>query len=279
MIPDSPLERWLERHPYLASIAQFQRLLDHGGNVPPLATAGVERWQAHAADAARGLPLLRGAGGIELARGAAGAFRGLVENVATGLPDPLAPACRELVALLQRSPAEPVRVIEWVVTGAEPPPAVADPGLLRLLCWTALRRHLAPVSDAFGAWAGREAWREGHCPTCGALPVMAQLVPGENVRQRLLSCGHCRTRWGFRRVGCPFCGNESGARVDVLEVEGEELRLDACQECRGYVKTYTGAGQEALFLADWSTLHLDLLARERGFQRRGESLYDLPPAA
>jgi len=42
------------------------------------------------------------------------------------------------------------------------------------------------------------------------------------------------------------------------------------------VKTYTAEGDEELFLADWPTLHLDLLARGRGLRRLGTSLYELP---
>jgi FdhE protein len=53
------------------------------------------------------------------------------------------------------------------------------------------------------------------------------------------------------------------------------LRLDVCHACRGYVKTYVGDGGERVLLADWSSLHLDVLARDRGLERRGESLYDL----
>jgi FdhE protein len=279
MTTDAPLERWLERHSYLASIAKFQRLLDGGAGGQALAGLGVEAWEASSSQVGLGECLLCGVDGLPLARGAAGLLGEIAGRVgAAELPDPLARDCRALAALLGQSPEEPAHAIEWAL-GEAAAPAVANPGLLRLLVWTALRRHLAPVIDAFRAWPGRLEWHQGHCPTCGALPVMAQLVPGDNGRQRLLACGHCRTRWEFRRVGCPFCDHESGARVDVLEVEGEELRLDACQECRGYLKTYTGAGDEGLFLADWSTLHLDVLARQRGFTRRGESLYDLPPDA
>jgi FdhE protein len=62
----------------------------------------------------------------------------------------------------------------------------------------------------------------------------------------------------------------------VLEVQDEPgLRLDVCEACKGYVKTYDGEGREALLLADWPTLHLDVIARERGYVRHGASLYEL----
>jgi len=41
------------------------------------------------------------------------------------------------------------------------------------------------------------------------------------------------------------------------------------------VKAYAGAGREVLLLADWPTLVLDAMAVERGYARRGASLFDL----
>ena len=43
----------------------------------------------------------------------------------------------------------------------------------------------------------------------------------------------------------------------------------------GYLKTYVGNGEERAFPVDWTRLHLDVLARERGLKRVGASLYDL----
>jgi FdhE protein len=66
-----------------------------------------------------------------------------------------------------------------------------------------------------------------------------------------------------------------------VAVEGEGgLRIDFCESCRAYLKTYDGQGNEALLLADWTSLHLDLVAADRGLERRAASLYGFaPPAA
>jgi FdhE protein len=105
---------------------------------------------------------------------------------------------------------------------------------------------------------------------------MGTLVSIAEGRGRQLACGCCRTRWAFKRVACPFCGNEDANRLGVLELDQEpELRLDVCEECKGYVKTYTGTRDLELVLSDWPTLHLDVLARDRGYERRGASLYEL----
>jgi hypothetical protein len=53
-----------------------------------------------------------------------------------------------------------------------------------------------------------------------------------------------------------------------VTIEGEPgLRIDHCEACRGYLKTYDGQGHESLFLSDWSSLHLDLIAHD-DFHRR-----------
>jgi len=59
-------------------------------------------------------------------------------------------------------------------------------------------------------------------------------------------------------------------------VEGEGgLRIEYCDGCLAYLKTYDGEGSEAVPLADWTSLHLDLLARERGLKRMAASLYEV----
>jgi FdhE protein len=62
----------------------------------------------------------------------------------------------------------------------------------------------------------------------------------------------------------------------VVSVEGEAgLRIDYCDVCSGYLKTYDGEGSESVLLADWTSLHLDMIARDRGLKRLAASLYDL----
>jgi FdhE protein len=105
---------------------------------------------------------------------------------------------------------------------------------------------------------------------------MAQLRRTGKGRERYLSCGCCGTRWNYQRTGCPFCGNPDQDKLEILELEEEkDFRIDVCHSCNGYLKTYTREGDEDLLLADWSTLHLDVLARQQGLQRRSNSLYEL----
>jgi FdhE protein len=105
---------------------------------------------------------------------------------------------------------------------------------------------------------------------------MGQLVGKDPGRLRLLSCGCCRTRWRYRRTGCPFCENRDDHRLSVLDIDGEDgLRIDYCETCRGYLKTYSGEGNEGVLLADWTSLHLDIVARDRGLKRLAGSLFEM----
>jgi FdhE protein len=103
---------------------------------------------------------------------------------------------------------------------------------------------------------------------------MAQLVGVDPGRIRLLSCGCCATRWQFKRTGCPFCETDAQRLMSVTIDAEPGLRIDHCESCGGYLKTYDGQGYEKLLLSDWSSLHLDLIAHDRGLKRMAASLYE-----
>ena len=104
---------------------------------------------------------------------------------------------------------------------------------------------------------------------------MAQLVGADPGRMRLLTCGRCETQWRYGRTMCPFCETDAQKLMSIA-IEGEGgLRVDHCEACKGYLKTYDGQGHERILLADWTSLHLDQLALDRGLQRKATSLYDI----
>jgi FdhE protein len=274
---DQARKQWIEQHPYLAQIAEFQgRVEEAAAGAAPEAVAA-PGFEAYAEEYAKGVPLLRSER-VELdavERGAAVLERMLDRLAGAPFPESLAGAFQGLRERFRAAPEERLRAMAWVAGGGEGE-APADPGLLNYLGWTALSRVLAPVIEAFGRWRDEDRWMRAHCPTCGALPVQAVLVPADAGRERHLACGCCGTRWRYKRLGCPYCANDVQGRVDLLEVEGEDgLRIDVCQDCKGYVKTVTRENAPALLLADWPTIHLDAVAREKGYERKGASLYDL----
>jgi len=267
-------EDWLATHAFLEPVARLVARAEAAAAGIACPAAELPQWSDYAADYEAGVALLRSADvAIDLAP--AGVMTlALLDALAESAPtDRVAADARMLGAELAREPGGAQRVADVLL--GEDAGNVASPGLLRFLGWTAARRFLQPVLVAFAKWRDQERWQRSHCPVCGALPAMAQLVGVDPGRMRFLACGCCSSRWRYRRTACPFCEDDS-QRLQVLAVEGEGgLRLDHCLLCRGYLKTYAGQGNEDVMLADWTSLHLDVLAHDRGLERKAASLYSL----
>jgi FdhE protein len=266
---------WLTRHPYLQPMADLQALVEAALSETPSVTAAVPLWGSYVVDFHNGIPLLHSSSvGIDLIS-AEFTLRVLLERLVSRLPEKLAYQVRGLNIELDGELAAPGRIADWLLE-RDGYITVQNQGLLRYLGWAALARYLRPVVDAFAAWRDEERWFRNYCPTCGSPPTMAQLVGIDPGRRRVLACGRCNSRWWFQRIGCPFCEVENGHRLTALTVAGESgLRIDYCDSCGGYLKTYDGQGSERVLLADWTSIHLDVLACDRGLKRLGASLYEI----
>jgi len=269
------LEKWISAHPYLRPIAEFHAQVTEAMNHAAMAKAGIPDWPNYAVDYREGLPLLRSShtelNYMDLERIVASLLEQLV---ITPLPGPLKRECLDIWGQFQSSSEVRWRAVAALLGNEEL--AVLHPGLFRHIGWTALVRYLGPLLAAFEHWRDEESWSQPYCPVCGSGPSMSQLVGADSGRRRLLVCSRCETRWSFRRMGCPFCENTSSHRISVLAIEGEKhLRIDYCNSCSGYLKTYDGEGAENVMLADWTSLHLDLLAQDRGLKRLATSLYEI----
>ena len=270
---DPALQRWLQQNPFLLPLAHFEGLVR--GAVEGLVVKPVElpSWNEHLDEHQRGVALLLGESHGPQLRAAAADLLGPASDraVAAKLPSPLAEGMKEVRDALT-SPGVRTGAIRWLLDGASPASAPVQAALLQLLAWRTFSRVLAPVLEPFTAWRNGQKWGRPACPLCGALPMMAQARGGE----RTLVCGCCGSRWKDAPPGCPHCGNGDVARRGRLESRGTAgLRLDVCEACKGYLKVYTGEGEESVFLADWPTLALDGVAVERGYRRRGASLWEL----
>jgi FdhE protein len=269
---------WVEAHSYLRPLAQLCARVESLATdvVAAHASPGLPAWDDYENDFREGIPLLRSsAAAIDLEL-AGNMTASLVGRVADSVDGSIRLEAAALAAELRARPDAPRLVAAWLLGEETFDPAFA--GLLRFLGWTATSQYLAPLVDAFGRWRDEERWHRKYCPTCGSAPAMAQLIGVDPGRQRFLSCGGCGSRWRYRRTQCPFCENDS-QRLAVLAVEGEAgLRIDYCEACKGYLKTYDGQGDEAVQLLDWTSIHLDLVARDRGLERMAASLYEVPGA-
>lgn len=124
------------------------------------------------------------------------------------------------------------------------------------LCAEQLSRYLEDLAG----------WEKGYCPVCGTFPGLAVL---DHDGRRLLHCRFCWTTWPAKRVFCPFCEKSGGNNLHSLYSEQEkDLRVDVCDDCKKYLKTVdTRAAERIIYppLEQIASLHLDIIARQRGY--------------
>ncbi len=119
-------------------------------------------------------------------------------------------------------------------------------------------------------------WMSAACPVCAG-PVQVSVIAEESGEflagsPRSLVCGRCASWWGFARATCPVCGEDDSRRVASFVADAwPAARIDACDSCRGYVKTFdlrrSGGGEVVPLVDDVATLVLDLWAGEQGLRR------------
>lgn len=113
-------------------------------------------------------------------------------------------------------------------------------------------------------------WDRGVCPFCGAPPGFAEVT--DDGRRRL-ACHVCGGAWTFRRLRCPFCGNDETAdlgRMDFEAAVDQGYFISTCGRCHGYLKELDQRvrwnGGPPL-VEDWGSPHFDLACGRKGFRR------------
>jgi FdhE protein len=132
--------------------------------------------------------------------------------------------------------------------------------------------ELIQVAAALEPLRRQSPWDHGMCPICGSWPLLGESRGLE--QSRWLRCGLCACDWQWSRLRCPFCDNRDHRLLGYLQIEGEETRhrVATCDACRGYVKmmyTLSALSAPHLLVADLATVHLDLVAADRGFLMPG----------
>jgi FdhE protein len=159
---------------------------------------------------------------------------------------------------------------EEPITESRKKPSEAEENLdlIDLFIEESLRPELEYVAEKYGIIVSKSGWTEGYCPICGKEPKIGE-IRGEEDGKRYLFCHQCGYKWHFRRIKCPFCGNEEQHSLAYFAVEGEEnYRVDVCNKCRRYIKIVElpkTAEEADLDVEDIATLHLDMLAYEEGY--------------
>lgn len=185
----------------------------------------------------------------------------------------------------------PQRMVECWIAGEQQP--MVD----RFLA----RAALEPVLQALEASARTvcQGPRDArHCPDCGGPPQLSYFAAAQEDLAggpRLLVCARCATTWGYPRMTCAGCGEDSSAKLPIFSEHGTtsgergsvvrglpggapvarhpavfpHMRIDACETCKRYLLSIDLASEpRAVPVVDeMAAIPLDLYARERGFTK------------
>lgn len=147
-----------------------------------------------------------------------------------------------------------------------------------------VRISAAPVLELAAARTAppsKEEWAGRACPVCGDAPQCSAIVEESGAflqgSPRYLVCARCASWWAFSRAVCACCGEDDSRRiVSYRDDDRPWARIDACDTCRGYIKTFDlrekGAVEVIPSVDDVATLALDVWAHEHGLQRPALSL-------
>lgn len=108
------------------------------------------------------------------------------------------------------------------------------------------------------------------CPACGSAPLLAVLRDQASGASRWLQCSFCLHEWLFRRLVCPWCGEESSERL--LRYSADEyphVLVEACDACKHYLKAIdlTADGRAVPLVDEVAAGALDLWAVDQGYRK------------
>lgn len=131
----------------------------------------------------------------------------------------------------------------------------------------ALHPFLTQVAKAVRPDLDGVEWYREYCPACGGGPDFAVLERESGARYLL--CSRCDTRWRYKRLGCPFCGNEDQCKLAYYPSEDQVYRLYVCDGCRRYLKAIDLRQTNRKLLVPLErllTTGMDLAAREKDYR-------------
>jgi FdhE protein len=143
-----------------------------------------------------------------------------------------------------------------------------DKKVFAFLVWNSIKPSIEAGMEQLSSELDSESWLKGYCPVCGSLPHLSLLR--EEIGKRYLICSFCGYSWRIDRLICPFCNNTEQEFLQYFYGEGEETyRIHLCNKCHQYIKTIDlrVLGESDPSLEDLATLHLDILASQKGYKR------------
>ncbi len=143
-----------------------------------------------------------------------------------------------------------------------------DRNILVFFAYTSITPSVCLCAEQLATYLNKDTpWNKGYCPICGSLPDLS-IFRGEG--ERSLICSFCSYEWKALRIYCPFCDNRDQKTLHYFFSEEEKnYRVDVCDKCHKYIKTVDTRKMDYPvypFVEQISTLHLDMLAKEQGFE-------------
>jgi FdhE protein len=151
-----------------------------------------------------------------------------------------------------------------------------DAVILKFLIFESVQPSIAANIESIGNKIDLKNWLRGYCPVCGSPPQISLL---KDEGQRFCLCSFCGFEWPSERLKCPFCENTDHNKLHYFYAEGQEARrVDLCDNCHQYIKTVDARKldyEPDLAIEDIVTIHLDILASEKGYKRPVPGLWGM----
>lgn len=145
---------------------------------------------------------------------------------------------------------------------------LSEPGLSALDGFFA-RACLQPIAEQLQLQLSvKESSSKSVCPACGGLPQLAILQPEGEGASRWLLCSFCLHEWLFRRIVCPWCGQEDKEKLPRYSApQWDNVLVEACDTCTKYLKAVdmTVDGHAEPLVDEAAAAMLDVWASERGY--------------
>lgn len=134
------------------------------------------------------------------------------------------------------------------------------------------RAFLQPYAELLAAQTRKPplATTTSLCPLCRATPLLGVLRPEGDGGKRFLLCSFCSWEWDFRRILCPFCGEEQESKLPVYVAEQfPHIRVETCDTCKFYLRAIdlTKDGNAVPLVDDLAAIPLSLWAHEHAYSR------------
>ncbi|MBN2810245.1 MAG: formate dehydrogenase accessory protein FdhE [Deltaproteobacteria bacterium] len=142
--------------------------------------------------------------------------------------------------------------------------------LIPLLLHESLKPFFTELAANLNTVIRNSGWNQGRCPVCSRPADLSLLREEEG--KRTLFCLQCDCEWPYKRLQCPFCGEEDQQKLSYFTVEDgnhDKYRVNVCHQCQRYIKTIdTRKSSSAINpeIENLVTLHLDLQAAKEGFK-------------